>query len=93
MLEKATPDLFLLDVAMPGMDGVELCRRIRASARTYQTPVIFLSATGDSQTIDRSLAAGGTDYLRKLPSREILVSTINKVLGENGQRSRRRASE
>ena len=59
------PDLVLLDVNMPEMDGYEVCRRIRQDDRLKDTPVIFLSASSDPVDKARALSSGGDDYLAK----------------------------
>lgn len=59
------PDLILLDVVMPGMDGYEVCRRLKASSRTRDIPVIFITARGNAADETRGLEAGAVDYLAK----------------------------
>jgi diguanylate cyclase (GGDEF)-like protein/PAS domain S-box-containing protein len=59
------PDLVLLDVRMPGIDGFEVCRRLKADARTAQVPVIFLSALDDIDDKLQGFRAGGVDYIAK----------------------------
>lgn len=61
----AKPSLVLLDVMMPGMDGFEVCRRLKAEPETAAITVIFLSALGDSQAKVRGFALGGVDYIAK----------------------------
>lgn len=80
LLAESIPDLFLLDVMMPEMDGVELCRRIRSLPKTSTTPVVFLSAHGDRAYIEKGLTAGATDYIAKPISNGVLVSKINSIL-------------
>jgi DNA-binding response OmpR family regulator len=81
LLDNTTPDLIILDLMMPGMDGVELCRRVRAREQTADTPILMLSALNDAENIKRALAAGATDYLSKLtPHREVLTK-VNNLLG------------
>ncbi len=63
--QAATPDLIMLDVDMPGMDGYETCRRLKADARTTDTPVIFISALGDVTAKVKAFEAGGVDYVTK----------------------------
>ncbi len=64
-LALRVPDLILLDVLMPGMDGIEVCRRIRAQPEWADIPIIFLSAADDKELIVRALKAGGVDYVTK----------------------------
>ncbi len=58
-------DLVLLDVMMPGMDGFEVCRRLKADPRTREVPVIFLTAKTDTESLLEGFAAGGVDYVTK----------------------------
>ena len=59
------PDVILLDIGMPGMDGFEVCRQLKASAVTRDIPIIFLSAHHDSESVLRAFEAGGVDYIAK----------------------------
>tara|TARA_R110002049_G_scaffold44333_6_gene130164 strand:- start:21563 stop:22537 length:975 start_codon:yes stop_codon:yes gene_type:complete len=58
-------DCFMLDIQMPGMDGIELTRRIRDTARYADTPILMLTAMSDKRYIDAAFAAGATDYVTK----------------------------
>ena len=67
-LQKATyqpPDLVLLDMAMPEMDGIEVCRRLRANPATAATPVLFLTVSKDITSKTAGFNAGADDYLIK----------------------------
>ena len=60
-----TPDLILLDVSMPDMDGYEVCRRLKADEKSSRIPVIFISAFGDTRQKVTGFEAGGIDYITK----------------------------
>ena len=64
-LEQSLPDLILLDISMPEMDGFEVCRRLKAEPATAEVPVMFLSALVDKADIVKGLALGAVDYLGK----------------------------
>jgi len=64
-VEKNPPDLVLLDIMMPGIDGYEVCRRLRASERTREIPIMFLSALEDVKDKARGFEMGANDYLTK----------------------------
>jgi len=64
-LEASSPDLVLLDVKMPGMDGYEVCRRLKADERSRNVPVIFITALGDTIDKVRAFNLGAVDYITK----------------------------
>ena len=64
-LNRVEPDLLLLDVDMPGVSGLELCRLVRSNPRWQQLPVVFLSARADPRTVERVYAAGADDFVGK----------------------------
>ena len=86
MLEETTPDLFILDLMMPGMNGIELCRQIRARLQTSRTPVIILSAHCEAQNVEKGFEAGANDYLSKPILHHDLVTKVRSMLdlGEGG---------
>src|SRR5665811_1583998 len=59
------PDLILLDVMMPGMDGFEVCRRLKADSTTHEIPIIFLTAKTDSVDEEKGFEVGAVDYIHK----------------------------
>jgi two-component system OmpR family response regulator len=76
--ESTRPDLIVLDVMMPDMDGFEVCRRLRAAGN--EVPVIFLTARDTSSDTVTGLAIGGDDYVTKPFSVEALVARVRAVL-------------
>lgn len=64
-LAKRVPDLVLLDVAMPGLSGYDVCRKIREDPRTASVPVIFLTGKGGARDMKEGTAAGSDLYLTK----------------------------
>ena len=64
-IEKNPPDIVLLDIMMPGIDGYEVCRRIRANEAWRELPVMFLSSLEDARDKARGFEAGGNDYVTK----------------------------
>ncbi|BAY28178.1 two-component hybrid sensor and regulator [Nostoc carneum NIES-2107] len=64
-IERRLPDLILLDVMMPGMDGFETCRRLKANDRTCNIPIIFMTALSDGESKVKALELGAVDYIVK----------------------------
>jgi DNA-binding NtrC family response regulator len=79
--ELAKPDLILLDVMMPGIDGFETCRRLRQRAATREIPVIFVTALGEIVDKVRGFEAGGVDYLTKPLQHEEVLARVGAHLG------------
>ncbi len=79
-LETIVPDLFLLDIMMPGMDGLELCRTIKSNEKFRDIPVIFLTAKNQTEDLTAGFNAGGVDYITKPFVREELVIRIKNHL-------------
>lgn len=65
LVSQANPDLILLDVMMPGMDGFEVCRRLKLEEQTRLIPVIFITALNDRRSRIRGIEVGGDDFLTK----------------------------
>ena len=80
MARKQRPDLILLDIQLPGIDGYEVLRRLRHDAATRAIPVVAVSANALRSDIERGLAAGFTDYLTKPIDQTLLVATLQRLL-------------
>lgn len=85
-LEKNTPDIILLDVSMPGMDGFECCRRIKAMKELKDVPVIFLTARVEAKDIAAGFEAGAVDYVTKPFYAAELIARVNTHLKLQTQR-------
>jgi diguanylate cyclase (GGDEF)-like protein len=83
-LEEASPDLILLDVMMPGMDGYEVCRRIKAEPRWRHTPVVMLTAKDTTRDMVHGLEIGADDYITKPFNTEELIARIKVLLRVRG---------
>jgi DNA-binding response OmpR family regulator len=79
LASEIQPELVLLDVNMPGWDGIEVCRRLRADSRFASTPIVILSAAAQSDDIRRAREAGATEYLTK-PFSPIRLLTLVDTL-------------
>jgi putative two-component system response regulator len=79
-MRDVTPDLILLDVMMPGMDGYEVCRRIMADERTRHIPVIFLTAKAEIEDEKKGLELGAVDYITKPISPPIVLARVKTHL-------------
>ena len=92
MLSEIMPDLLLLDIDMPGMNGVEVCRAIRTDVRFKALPIIFLSSNSDEKTTVKGFRAGADDYVTKPFRVNELVARIqsrvkrNDILSEQAHR-------
>lgn len=74
------PDLILLDVMMPKVSGIELCRRLRADARTATIPVILITAKAQEADVEKGFEAGANDYIVKPFSPRDLVARVETML-------------
>lgn len=85
-IEKEPPDLILLDITMPEMDGYEVCRQLKANASTCEIPVIFLSALNEVFDKVKAFQVGGVDYISKPFQVEEVLVRINTHLTIRSQR-------
>lgn len=78
--ELESPDLILLDVIMPGIDGFETCRRLKANPETQDIPIIFLTALSQTSVIIKGFELGAVDYIIKPTQQEIVLARVNTHL-------------
>lgn len=81
--QKEEPDLIILDVMLPGIDGYELCRRLRAGTQTAQIPILVISAKTQQEDISTGFRAGASDYLPKPASPADIISRVESLLKES----------
>jgi DNA-binding NtrC family response regulator len=79
-IEHDLPDLILLDVMMPGIDGFETCRRLKANERTADIPVIFMTALSETTDKVKGFSVGGVDYVTKPIRHEEVLARVNTHL-------------
>ena len=82
MAVDEAPDLIILDVVMPRMDGFEACRELRRLESTRTTPIIMVTTRGEPQNIETGYEAGCSDYVTKPINGPELVSKVRDLLGE-----------
>lgn len=80
MLEADLPDLVLLDLMLPGIDGLEICRRLKRDGRTANLPVVMLTARGEESDIVKGLELGADDYITKPFRTKVLTARVRAVL-------------
>lgn len=85
-LDKASSeiDIIVLDIMLPGLDGYEVCERLRSRVETETIPIIFLSAKSEEEDQIQGLMMGGDDYLTKPVSPQIVVAHVKAVLRRAG---------
>lgn len=79
-VSKSAPDLVLLDLMLPGVDGLEVCRRIKKNAATSNIPVVIVTAKGEEPDVVAGLELGADDYVTKPFSPRVLLARIRAVL-------------
>ena len=80
---EQAPDLVLLDLMLPEMDGLEVCRNLKRDPRTSQTPIVMLTAKGEESDIVTGLEMGADDYVTKPFSPRVLLARLHAVLRRN----------
>ncbi|MGB1944788.1 MAG: response regulator transcription factor, partial [Flavobacteriales bacterium] len=84
MARSVNPDLIILDVMMPEMDGMEVCNIIRSDAKLSHTTIAFLTARGEDYSQVAGFDAGGDDYITKPVKPKVLVSRVKALLRRSG---------
>jgi CheY-like chemotaxis protein len=79
------PDLVVLDISMPEMDGLEVLRRLRADAETSELPVLLLSAQAQEADVRRGFVTGASAYVKKPFSPRELAQRVDELLGSSAQ--------
>lgn len=82
LARERKPDLVLMDVVMPRMDGLAACRALRSHEATREIPVLLLTTRGEAENIEKGWDAGCADYLTKPVDRAALLSKIRDLIGE-----------
>jgi diguanylate cyclase (GGDEF)-like protein len=78
--KKIKPDLIILDVQMPGIDGYDVCRQLKDNDETAETPVVFVTAQEDDEEEEKGLSIGATDYIRKPFTFGIVLARVKNIL-------------
>jgi two-component system phosphate regulon response regulator PhoB len=86
LIGKVRPDLVLLDLMLPGMDGLEICRRVKYDAATRHIPIIIVSAKGEEGDVILGLELGADDYIAKPFSPRELLARVRAVLRRGSSR-------
>lgn len=82
MAKEDKPDLLILDVMLPGLDGFEICSRLRNEPETAKLPIIMLSAKGQEADRTTGLKVGADEYLTKPVNRELLLEKLTSLLAK-----------
>ncbi len=80
LAQSLPPDIIMMDIFMPGMDGYETCRQLKLNENTSDIPVIFMTAYTDQASMLKGFEVGGVDYVTKPLQYEELLERINKHL-------------
>lgn len=86
-IKNQQPDVLLLDIMMPNMDGLSLCKKLRDEAETAELPIIMLSGKAHQEAIREGLAAGANSYITKPTSLDELTKNLEEILQSKGKQS------
>lgn len=82
MARQEKPDLILLDIILPKLDGIEVCRQLRQSPETCDIPIIAITAAALKDLVQRCTQAGADDFIRKPYEPEELIARVSKLLDQ-----------
>ena len=85
--KSSNPDLIVLDLMLPGLDGLEICRLLKADPKTSHTPIVMLTAKGEESDVVTGLELGADDYITKPFSPKVLVARLRAVLRRKAKES------
>lgn len=80
LVERVKPDLLILDLMLPGIDGLEVCRRLKSDAKLKSIPIVMVSARGEEPDVVSGLELGADDYVSKPFSPKVLIARVKSVL-------------
>ncbi len=86
LVRKKKPDAIILDLMLPGINGLEVCRSLKSDAATKDIPIIMLTARGEEEDIVKGLEIGADDYVTKPFSPKVLLARLKSVLRRNTQK-------
>ena len=93
-LEHTDPDLLILDLDMPFLSGLELCRGVRSSPRWWELPVLFLSASNDEENLQRLYSVGADDFVPKpFAGPELATRVVNRLVRSSGRGAGEKSSD
>jgi two-component system phosphate regulon response regulator PhoB len=83
LVQRIKPDLLILDLMLPGIDGLEVCRRLKSDAKLRSIPIVMVSARGEEPDVVSGLELGADDYVSKPFSPKVLLARVKSVLRRN----------
>lgn len=93
LAHKRRPDLIILDLMLPGMDGMAVCRKVRKNAELRSVPVLMLTARGQENDVVSGFEAGADDYVTKPFSNRVLLARVRSLLRRSGSLKEEDAAE
>lgn len=91
-VENKKPDLVLLDLMLPGLSGIEICKKIKSQSATETLPIIMLTAKGEEADIVKGLESGADDYMTKPFSPKVLLARVTAVLRRTNKKNESQSS-